>query len=297
MIREGRISFNGERVALGQKVPTVRGLRVDGRPVRLPAADRHFALHKPRGVISSMSDPEGRKTIQDLMPPVKGRLFPVGRLDYGSEGLMLLTSDGQLAHRLLHPRWGVEKEYAVKLKEALGQEQLQRLRRGIFEGGERLKLEAISPLPSRSKHAWYRVLLREGKNRQIRRMMMVVRAQILRLKRVRFGSLVIGDLKVGELRPLSVYEANALHREVDPAPTAKRSPKWARARSRPSRKPTRRKTSSRGASRGRPQKENRHKPAKASRAMPEKTGHSKEMKKRSPKARSAGRAPGKAQNR
>ena len=171
-----------------------------------------------------MSDPEGRPTVAELMPSVPGRLFPVGRLDYGSEGLLLLTSDGQLAHKLLHPRFGVEKEYALKLKEPLDENQLDKLIRGVAEGNDALHLESIARLPSRSRHVWYSIVLKEGRNRQLRRMMMVVKApRILRLKRVRVGPLLLGDLKVGHWRLLSPEENRVLRRATEVGASGGRS--------------------------------------------------------------------------
>jgi 23S rRNA pseudouridine2605 synthase len=151
-------------------------------------------------------------------------LFPVGRLDFGSEGLILVTSDGQLANALMHPKFGVEKEYAVKLRDPLDEKQLARLRRGVIEEGQRLSLRSIALLPSRSQHAWYSIVLGEGKNRHIRRMMSVVPALVLRIKRVRLGPLKLGQLAASQLRPLEVAELDALRAAVrtGPSPIAKR---------------------------------------------------------------------------
>jgi 23S rRNA pseudouridine2605 synthase len=229
------VTLDGRTVELGDKTDRPERLRFDGQPLRLPRNELHFALHKPRSVVSTMSDPEGRPTVAELLPRVEGRLFPVGRLDFGSEGLILLTSDGQLAQRLMRPAYGVEREYALKLKEPLDEKQLQRLRRGVVEGGERLTLVSINPLPSRSSHSWYSLVLTEGKNRHIRRMMSVVPALILRLKRVRIGPVQLGSLEVGEVRPLSEQEVAALRetagsRAPGPKPRARSRPPESRSR-------------------------------------------------------------------
>ena len=126
LIREGRVTQGSRVVQLGDKVADPATLRVDGQPVRVASKEVHFVLHKPRGYVSTMSDPEGRPTVADLLPRTEGRLFPVGRLDFGSEGLMVVTSDGKLAQTLMHPKHGVDKEYAVKLKEPLDDRQIQR---------------------------------------------------------------------------------------------------------------------------------------------------------------------------
>src|SRR5262249_49422286 len=144
----------------------------------------------------------------------QGRLFPVGRLDFGSEGLMIVTSDGKLAQGLMHPRHGVEKEYAVKLREPLDERQLSRLGKGGGEGGGGLTLRSVEPWPSRSSHVWYSIVLGEGRNRHIRRMIAVMPAQVLRLKRIRIGPLELGDLAVGQTRPLSAEEVAALRGAV-----------------------------------------------------------------------------------
>jgi 23S rRNA pseudouridine2605 synthase len=224
------VTLGGRAIELGAKAASPAGLAVDGQPIRVVAREVHFALHKPTGVVSTMSDPEGRRTVAELLPKWDGRLFPVGRLDYGSEGLMIVTSDGQLAQGLMHPKHSVDKEYAVKLREPLDERQLARLRRGVVEGGERLGLRSIEPLPSRSSHAWYSIVLGEGKNRHIRRMMAVVPAQVLRLKRVRIGPLVLGKLAAGEVRPLGAEEVEALREAVRRPEAGKARSGEARAR-------------------------------------------------------------------
>lgn len=234
------MSVGSHAVKLGDKLESHTGLRVDGQQVRLPSVEVHYVLHKPRGYVSTMSDPEGRPSVADLLPRLPGRLFPVGRLDFGSEGLLLVTSDGQLANALMHPSFGVEKEYAVKLRDPLDDKQLARLRRGVVEEGERLTLRSIASLPSRSQHAWYSVVLGEGKNHHIRRMMAVVPAQVLRLKRVRIGPLRIGDLAVGQIRPLLPEEVAMLRDSVR------------KTRQAPQRKPAAAKTSTRKPVAGQP---------------------------------------------
>jgi 23S rRNA pseudouridine2605 synthase len=225
------VTLAGRTVALGEKAASASGLAVDGQPVRVQDAGAHFALHKPQGYVSTMSDPQGRRTVAELLPRRQaGRLFPVGRLDYGSEGLMIVTSDGQLAQSLMHPRHGVEKEYALKLREPLDEKQLARLRRGVVEGGERLTLRSIAPLPSRSKHAWYSIVLGEGRNRHIRRMMAVMPAQVLRLKRVRIGPLRLGELASGQVRPLAGPEVAALREAARGAPGVRPRKDGAKAR-------------------------------------------------------------------
>ncbi|HEX6132559.1 MAG TPA: pseudouridine synthase [Longimicrobiales bacterium] len=208
LITAGRVSING-RVAseLGVRVQPGDDVRVDGRRIR-PAAAQWYALHKPRGYLSTRSDPEGRRTLYELMPPPMRRLFYVGRLDFDSEGLVLLTNDGDTAHRLLHPRYGVDREYDVELDAAIDDAALEQLRRGVQLEDGRARARSV-----RRKGGQRVVLtLREGRKREVRRMFAELGYQVRRLRRVRYGPIRLGRLGSGEWRALEPREMDALRR-------------------------------------------------------------------------------------
>jgi 23S rRNA pseudouridine2605 synthase len=165
-----------------------------------------IVLHKPAGFVSTRTDPNARDTIFDLLPPHLPRIFNVGRLDAQSEGLLILTNDGDLAQRLMHPRYKVDKEYEVTLDKPWAPELAAKLLRGVFLDGERAKLERIVPV----KPTLLRVILRQGINRQIRRMFYEVGYEVKRLVRVRIGNLRLGDMPRGHWRPLTTAELRGL---------------------------------------------------------------------------------------
>jgi len=222
LVAAGRVTVNGQIAVTGQRVdPASDALAVDGRPV-VPAGRRtYLALHKPAGVTSTVSDRYAEQTVLDLVPAeLRGvRLFPVGRLDRDTEGLILLTDDGGWTQRLLHPRFGVEREYAVGLRRPLDPGQDARLSGGIEldEGLARLvslrqatRLEAARLDRGRAPLAWYHAVLTQGWKRQLRRMFAAVEAPVARLVRVRIGTLRLGDLAAGAVRPLTSAERDRL---------------------------------------------------------------------------------------
>src|SRR5687768_7441632 len=204
IISSGRVRVNGERAdELGITVdPDLDRVEVDGRRVAPPATPTYVALHKPIGVVSTASDPRGRRTVVDLVPG-SARLFPVGRLDYDSEGLILLTDDGDLALHLMHPRNNVEREYRALLDGDLTDVILERLSAGIELDGQRTAPATFERLETHPDGTWVRVVLHEGRNRQIRRMVEAVGLKVVRLVRVRVGSLRLGSLSPGDWRQLS----------------------------------------------------------------------------------------------
>ena len=209
LIVGGRVSING-RIAteLGVRVdPRKDDVRVDGKRIR-PAKSQWYALNKPRGFMSTRSDPEGRRTLYELVPSPMHRLFHVGRLDFDSEGLVLLTNDGDTAHRLLHPRYGVDREYDVELKEQIDDTALEQLRRGVQLDDGRARAHTV-----RRKGGRRVVLtLREGRKREVRRMFAELGYDVIRLRRVRYGPIRLGDLPAGEWRELDERELDALRR-------------------------------------------------------------------------------------
>lgn len=231
LISEGRVQVNGKTVTeLGVKADPARDrIAVDGKRLEFQPQHIYFKVHKPRGVISDIGGDEVdlrtgelRRTVDDLLPPGHSRVFPVGRLDLHSEGLVLLTDDGELANRLTHPRYQHPKTYYVLLGEQPTQEALVRLRNGVdLPEGRSAPAEVmiIGYLPATLKLSkgpnegvWLRVVLREGKKRQIRHMTAAVGYPTLRLLRWSIGPLTLGDLELGQARPLTMDEINALRK-------------------------------------------------------------------------------------
>jgi len=225
LITGGRVTVNGETVTeLGSRADPERDdVRVDGRRVKAAARRRYLLLNKPRGYVCTRSDPEGRPTIMELLGPIAAReyLYPVGRLDYDSEGLLLVTNDGDLAARLTHPRHGVEREYEARVRGVPDQATLARLAGGVRLDGRRTAPADVTLGHARAAHdqAVLRVVVREGRNRQVRRMCELVGHPVVRLRRVRIGPLADPALKVGAVRELTAAEVAALLRAVRSTPS------------------------------------------------------------------------------
>jgi pseudouridine synthase len=261
---EGRVSVNGETVTeLGRRADPERDdIRVDGRRITIAARRIYLLLNKPRGYVTTRSDPEGRPTVLDLLPGVREYLYPVGRLDYDSEGLLILTNDGELAARLMHPRHEFERVYEAEVRGVPDDRALARLTRGIVLDGRRTapaRMRLLTPHPSarvyararglaapgggapgalkkaeapgalrkvtRStsrdtagavKNATLEITIHEGRSRQIRRMCEAVGHPVVRLRRVRFGPIADGRLKVGSFRPLTADEVERLKVRASP---------------------------------------------------------------------------------
>lgn len=217
LIVDGQVTVDGSPVtSMGVTVfPLKSVVKVYGNEVR-PQSTRVLLVHKPRNVICTVSDPEDRKTVLDLLPDTWKdlRLYPVGRLDQNSEGLILVTNDGELANRLTHPRYHVEKEYLVWVRDEMTAEQGQAMLDGVKDEGERLAALAISPIPSQGRYHCYSMILGEGRNRHIRRMCDHVEVSVVRIKRIRMAGLDIIDLPVGECRELAGRELADVRRAV-----------------------------------------------------------------------------------
>lgn len=206
LIRQGRVTVNGVVACLGASAdPSCDAIAVDGQPIRLPEGHTYLLLYKPPGVVSTARDTHGRTTVLDLVPS-SSRLYPVGRLDLESEGLVLLTDDGEIALRLTHPRYGHPKEYHVRVQGHPGEQALQRWRAGVRLDGERTAPAEVTVLRHEADGTWLRVVLREGRKRQIRRIAEQLGYPVQRLIRVRLGPLELGNLKPGEWRPLTAEE-------------------------------------------------------------------------------------------
>ena len=222
-IRAGRVSVNGQVASLGDRAdPENDAVKVDGKRIRRPAADRtYLLLNKPKGYVTTMSDPERRDTVMDLVPgTLRAGVRPVGRLDVGTEGLLLLTDDGDLARDVTHPSVGCAKEYSVKVSGVPSEKDLERLRRGIVLDGIRTRSCEIAPIRTTGGrgegNAWFRVTLREGRSRQIRRMFEVIGHQVSKLKRVAIGPIRDDELPPGRLRRLTAAEVALLKASLAP---------------------------------------------------------------------------------
>src|SRR5438067_2026741 len=205
-IEAGRVTLAGRIAKLGDRAAPGDAVAVDGRPINLGASGsaRLLMYHKPEGELVTRSDPAGRPTVFARLPP--GRWIAVGRLDINSAGLLLFTDDGELANRLMHPRFGVEREYAVRVHGVLGPAQLGELSHGVELDDGRAAFERIEPVDPReheSANRWYRVTLKEGRKREVRRMFEAVGARVSRLLRVRYGPVALPrDLQPGQWREI-----------------------------------------------------------------------------------------------
>ena len=209
MIEEGRVTVNGAVAVLGQSAdPDLDRIEVDGRP--LPTVDRpvYLLLHKPRGYVTTLSDEKGRKTAAELVADCGVRVYPVGRLDMDSEGLLLFTNDGEFANLLMHPKHQVDKTYLTWVQD-YSEEALQRLKKPIELDGYRIRAPKVRVV----KPGLLEITIHEGRNRQVRRMCEAAGMQVTRLKRVREGSLSLGDLPLGAWRYLTPEEVSKLKEE------------------------------------------------------------------------------------
>lgn len=220
LIRDGRVTVNGHAAAIGESADlAVDAVKVDGkRIVASRRPHRHFLIHKPAGYVSTVSDPEGRPTVMELLPLGHrgGGLVPVGRLDYESEGLLLLTDDGELAQKLSHPRYGCRKTYEVKVKGMPDPAAIAKLRSGIVIDGQRTAAAEVEPLRlghgkrAPDQNSWWKVVLGEGRNRQVREMFFRIGHPVSRLKRVAIGALRDPHLPRGDWRALEPAEVDLL---------------------------------------------------------------------------------------
>ena len=206
LIEAGRVSINGKLATLGDKAGESDRIELDGIPVLRDPDLVHYLLHKPRNVVSTAQDPEGRETVVDLVP-ADTRVFPIGRLDADSEGLIVLTNDGDLTQRLTHPSFGVSKEYLAHVEGMPRRSALRRLREGIeLEDGLTAPAEVSMP-----HDGLLRLVIHEGRNRQVRRMCAAIGHPVLRLVRVRIGPITDPSLAAGEWRSLSRKEIRSLY--------------------------------------------------------------------------------------
>lgn len=215
-IRAGRVRVDGAIVQIGDRAdPDRQSITVDGKRVRV-APPASWAVHKPRGILTTVRDTDGRRTVMDLLPPGLPRLYPVGRLDLDTEGLVLLTNDGALAHALLHPSLGSEREYQVTARGRISEASLDRLASGVeLDDGRTAPAEvSAARFDARAQATRFVLVLREGRKRQIRRALAALGHPVLRLVRTRLGPLRMGRLPAGAARPLTGGEMRTLERHA-----------------------------------------------------------------------------------
>jgi len=258
MIREGRVTVNGRVVTeLGSKADSTHDhIKVDGKLITRAESHRYILLYKPKEVMTTVQDPQGRRTVIDLVRGIRERIYPVGRLDYHSEGLVLLTNDGELAFKVSHPKHGSVKTYNVKVRGVPEERLVDKLRRGITIEGKRTlpcEIERLKTTGRNSEegNSWFAVKLREGRTQQIRKMFKAVGHPVAKLKRVAIGPIEDPKLTPGVWRELTKSEVKRLATMDDlPKPAAKRrATKRPAARSKPasksssSKKPAKRRAS------------------------------------------------------
>jgi 23S rRNA pseudouridine2605 synthase len=216
LIAEGRVSVDGETVQeQGRRVdPATAVVRVDGMRVAAPSGSVHLALNKPRGMVTAMTDPEGRPSVGDLVEGRRERLFHVGRLDAETEGLLLLTNDGELAHRLTHPSYAVPKTYLAEVPGPMARDVGRRLRAGVELEDGIVRVDAFRLVDSSAGKVLVEVVLHEGRKHVVRRLLAAVGHPVERLVRTQVGPVRLGDQRPGKMRPLTSQEVGALYAAV-----------------------------------------------------------------------------------
>ncbi len=210
-IRQGRVTVNNRTAHLGQSADLkIDQIKIDGAPLKSEEQKITVLLNKPRGYVCSLKDPQGRTLVTDLVKDIPERLFPVGRLDYNSEGLLLLTNDGDLSHALSHPGKKVEKTYLVKVRGRFTGAMAEQMSRGVLlEDGMTLPAK-VKNVRAVANNCWFEVTLREGRNRQVRRMCEFFGLTVVRLKRIKIAFLTLDGLRTGTYRALSAAEVKKL---------------------------------------------------------------------------------------
>jgi 23S rRNA pseudouridine2605 synthase len=212
MLIEGRVTVNGKVVeALGFKADPLKDhIKVDGRRITGFEPKVTLLINKPRGYLSTVKDPRGRLTVMDLLKNVKWRLYPVGRLDFDAEGLLLLTNDGELANILTHPRFSIPRTYLVKVGGVPEEKKLARLKRGVMLEDGKASVASVHILRQKEKNSWVQVVVTEGRNRLVKRIFSAIGHSVLKLKRIQFGPIQLGNLPFGQYRYLTAEELEKL---------------------------------------------------------------------------------------
>lgn len=212
LVEEGRVTINGVRAKMGDDVSETDTVELDGKILSHQVNYEYYVMNKPKGYVCTVTDDKGRKTVMDLLPPVAGRVFPVGRLDYETEGMLLFTNDGALAYRLTDPKNEIPKTYFVRIEGTILPKDLNALRAGVeIEPGVITKKCKIKVIETNKNFTKLHVVLTEGKNREIRRMFEKVHKNVDFLKRIKIGELTLSGLNRGEVRKLTQEEVFYLH--------------------------------------------------------------------------------------
>ena len=216
LIVSGQVAVNGVPAVAGQQVtPGIDRVTIGGRTIELVSQSTYLMMNKPVGMLTSIGDDRGRQTVADRLPTGGARLFPVGRLDLNSRGLLLLTDDGELAGRLMHPRYHVEKEYRVVIQGRPGDDALRRLSQGMVIRGEQFQPAEVRVRETTPEESQVTMVLREGRKREVRRLWQMLGHPVLDLQRVRIDGLQLGDLEEGTVRALRVDEVLSLKAAVN----------------------------------------------------------------------------------
>ena len=211
LIQDGLVKINGKNASLGDEVnPAEDNVVCEGKTVGKPKKEEYYIMNKPKGYVCTVKDDRGRKTVMDLLPFTDKRLFPIGRLDYDTEGLLLLTNDGDLTLRLTHPRNEIPKTYLVKTEKPVTDEQLSKLRAGVYIDGVKTKKTNVRVVENNKNYTKLHVTITEGKNRQVRKMFESVGNFVDFLKRIKIGELTLSGLDRGQVRKLTPEEVNYL---------------------------------------------------------------------------------------
>jgi pseudouridine synthase len=211
LIKEGSVKVNGKVCQTGYDVDTSRDtVTVNGKIVNVVRKYDYYIMNKPKGYVCTVKDDKGRKTVMDLLPPTAKRLFPVGRLDYDTEGLLILTNDGDLTFKLTHPKNEVTKTYLVKTEKPISDEDLSKLRSGVYIDGVKTKKCNVRLIETSKTGSKLHITISEGRNRQVRKMFEAVNNNVDFLKRIKIGDLTLSGLNRGEIRQLSAREVDYL---------------------------------------------------------------------------------------
>ncbi len=210
LIEDGVVKINGKICSLGDEVEDGDSVTVNGKKINVVKKYDYYIMNKPKGYITSVKDDKGRKTVMDLLPNNAKRLFPVGRLDYDSEGLLILTNDGELTYKLTHPKNEVPKTYLVKTEKAVTDEEIVRLRAGVVIDGVKTQKCNIKLIDNHKEGARLHITITEGRNRQVRKMFETIGHCVDFLKRIKIGELTVSGLNRGDVRKLSPSEINYL---------------------------------------------------------------------------------------
>lgn len=215
LILQNRITVNGKPATLGMKVdPEKDHIKLDGKLLTKPEPKVYYIFYKPKNVVTTLHDPQGRPSLVDYLKNIRYRVFPVGRLDFDSEGLLILTNDGELTNKILHPSRKIPKTYLVKVKGLPEEEKLNKIRKG-FDYGEGVTAPAIiKKIRTTENNTWLEVTIHEGKKRQIRHMFENIKHPVLKLKRIKIDGIGLHNLKPGEIRPMTQEELKRLKSAV-----------------------------------------------------------------------------------